>query len=176
MCISIIFGVNLTNECRDGFIRRLAELGQCYEYGLGIGQGSLLPGSAGEVMEVLKRPMIVFEVHDLPEPHCACDIDHEIRIGAKTGQRSRFFDFIREILGHKEVKSLAILFFQDDLPGGGNIRRQCGTFEDFTDRLNTWHTWQVEGFEPNREAYYIADFSPLLYTFTDSRPANQRGL
>lgn len=169
MCISIVLAVNLTKDGAGEFINRVEELGRLYEYGIGIGPEKLLPQARPEIRKALSEPQVVFEIHDLPEPHCACDIDHDIRIGSKLGRKSKFFDFIRETLEYKDIQSLSILFFQEELPGENNIRKQFGTYDDFVDLLNRWNTWQVEGFEPTRRAYFIADAAPLLFTFTDKR-------
>ncbi len=172
MCISIVFGVNLAQaEKSNGqiqeFKNRVEELGRVYGYGIGLGREKLLPRAESEIVRVLAGPQVVFEVHDLPEPHCACDIDHDIRIASKLGEKNRFFDFVRETLEFGNIQSLSVLFFQEELPNENNIRKQMGTYEHFVELLNRWNTWQVEGFEPTRQAYYIADATPLLFTFTN---------
>ncbi len=169
MCISIVFAVNLTNGQSGEFADRVRELGRVYEYGIGFGKKSLLPGAEETIVRTLCYPETVFEVHDLPEPHCACDIDHDIRIGSKLGRRSKFFDFVRETLEYGHINSVSVLFFQEELANDSNVRKHLGSYEDFVRLLDRWHTWQVEGFEPTREAYFIAEETPLLYTFTDKK-------
>ncbi len=167
MCISIVFAANLADGQVNQFTGRVKELGQVYGYGIGLGREKLLPEAEPAIIKALSDPAVVFELHDLPEPHCACDIDNDIRIGSKLGGRSKFFDFVRETLAREEVRSLSVLFFQDELPNDHNVRKQLGTYPDFVALLNRWNTWQVEGFEPVRRAYFIADATPLLFTFRD---------
>ena len=169
MCISIVFAVNLADGKEDDFKGRIYDLGLLYEYGISMGQDSLLAEAEDQIMSVLSDPDIVFEVHDLPEPHCACDIDDDIRLGSKLGKRSRFFDFVRETLEFDGVKSLSVLFFQEEPPDGKNLRTQLGVYEDFVDLLNRWNTWQEAGFEPTRRSHHIAEATPFLYTFTDKQ-------
>ncbi|PKM80280.1 MAG: hypothetical protein CVU89_14395 [Firmicutes bacterium HGW-Firmicutes-14] len=169
MCISIVFAANIPDTEAGNFKKRIEKLGNLYQYGIGMGEEMLLPGAGPEVKRVLSAPDIIFEVHDLPEPHCACDIDHDIRTGSKLGKMSRFFDFIREVLEYKGLKRLSLLFFQDEFPGADHIREEFGTFDDLADLLNRWNTWQVAGYEPTRRAYYIADESPLLFTVTGKK-------
>ncbi|MBU7007179.1 hypothetical protein [Phosphitispora fastidiosa] len=169
MCISVVIALNADKQQADAIRERVRQLGESYGYGIAMGKDKLLPGAGEEVFRVLSHPEIIFEVHDPAEPHCACDIDHDIRIASKLGERNRFFDFVGETLDGSDVKSVSVLFFQDELPNGDNVRKLSGTYEDFVITLNTWHTWQVAGFEPTREAHFIADESPLLFTFTDKR-------
>lgn len=169
MCVSIVFGVNLANGKINKFTENVYKLGRAYDYGIGMGRESLLPGAEEAVVNALAGPDVVFEVHDPPEPHCACDIDNDIRTASKLGRRSRFFDFVREVIGLAGVRSVTILFFQEELPDMDNLREQYGSYADFVEVLNRWNTWQVEGFEPTRRAYYIADAAPLLFTFTDRK-------
>ncbi|MHB9093076.1 MAG: hypothetical protein ACYC21_00270 [Eubacteriales bacterium] len=169
MCVSLVFAVNVAEDRMEGFKHRAAELGGLYGYGIGFGHENLLSGAKSAIIRVLGNPEVVFEVHDVPEPHCACDIDDDIRIASKTGTKSRFFDFVREIIEHEGLRALTVLFFQEELPGDTNVRKQMGTFEDFIRLLNRWNTWQVEGFEPTRRSFYIADDTPLLFTFTDRK-------
>lgn len=169
MCVSIVFGANLADGRVSEFIQRIDELGRVYEYGIGIGQENLLPGAGEKITTALSEPHVVFEVHDLPEPHCACDIDDDIRICSKQGQKSKFFDFIRETLEYEDIQSLSILFFQEELPDEHEARKHLGTYDDFVELLNRWNTWQVEGFEHTRRAYYIADEKPLFFTFIDKK-------
>ncbi len=169
MCISIVFGINSANGECENIRARVEELGRVYEYGIGMGEANLFPAARAGIISIMSRPEVVFELHDLPELHCACDIDHDIRIAGKLGKKSKFFDFVREALEHRGVGSLSVLFFQDELPAGGNIRKHLGTYDEFVNMLNRWNTWQVEGFEPTRGEYFIADASPLLYTFTDKK-------
>ncbi len=169
MCISIVFALNADKEHAENIRDRVFRLGASYGYGIGLGRDKLLPGAGEEVFRILSEPLVIFEVHDLAEPHCACDIDHDIRISSKLGEQSRFFDFVRETLDSGELKSVSVLFFQDELPTVDNVRKQFGTYEDFVAQINKWNTWQVAEFEPNREAFFIADESPLLFTFTGKR-------
>lgn len=167
MCMSIVFGASLAEGCSGEFADRLAELGRVYEYGLGIGREELLPEAGFDIFSVLSEPDVVFEVHDLPEKHCACDIDDDIRIASKLGRKSKFFDLVREVLVNENVQALSVLFFQEILPSPDNVRKQLGSYEDFVTQLNRWNTWQVEGFEPTRQAYFISDGTPFLFTFTN---------
>ncbi|WP_418792166.1 hypothetical protein [Phosphitispora sp. TUW77] len=171
MCVSIIFAIDAdTDSDKDSSTvmkERLTLLGESYRYGIGVGRDKLPPGAGEDVLRIFSESEIVFEVHDLAEPHCACDIDHDIRIGSKTGTKSVFFDFVEEVLNIDGLYTMSILFFQEELPTQDNIRKQSGTYEDFVAVLNNWHTWQVPGFEPTREAHFIADESPMLFTFTD---------
>lgn len=166
MCISIIFAPVIKDEEKDRFRSRIEELGWVYGYGIGMNRENLLPAARDSVMKTLNNPALVFEVHDLAEVHCACDIDQDIRNGSKSAKPSKFFDFIKEILEHRGLAALSVLFFQEQLPEPNNIRRHSGTYREFVNLLNRWNTWQVEGFEPTRQAYFIADESPLLFVFT----------
>lgn len=165
MCTSIIFAVKLRGESTAEFTKRVEELGREYEYGIGMGPAGLLPGARGEILAVLEPCQVIFEVHDLQEEHCACDIDEDIRVASKLGGQSEFFDFCREILVFPGLSDLSLLIFQDFLPTETNLRQQQGSYAEFVALVNKWHTWQVEGFEPNRGAYLIVDESPLLYKF-----------
>ena len=169
MCICIVFALNADRQQADAIKERVKQLGELYGYGIAMGRDKLLPGAGEEVFRILSHPEIIFEVHDPAEPHCACDIDHDIRIASKLGEKSRFFDFVGETLDSTDVESVSVLFFQDELPNEDNLRKHSGTYEDFVLALNTWNTWQVAGFEPTREAHFIADESPLLFTFTGKR-------
>jgi len=169
MCISIVFALNADRQQADAIKERVKQLGESYGYGIALGRDELLPGAGEEIFRILSQPEIIFEVHDLAEPHCACDIDHDIRISAKLDKKSRFFDFVGETIDNRDVDSVSVLFFQEELPNEDNVRKHSGTYEDFVIALNTWNTWQVAGFEPTREAHFITDESPLLFTFTGKR-------
>lgn len=167
MCVAIVVAADIAAEEAARFEERIAELGRVYAYGIGMGSQNLLPAARDSVSSLLNKPGAIFEVHDLAEVHCACDIDQDIRNSSKLDKPSKFFDFIKEILEYSGLATLSILFFQEQLPEPGNVRRQIGTYREFLSLLNRWNTWQVEGFEPTRQAYFVADESPLLYTFTD---------
>jgi len=169
MCVSIIFSVKLADGNTDEFEKRVAELGEVYQYGIGIGKEKLHPVVWEGIPEGVSDQQVMFEVHDIPEPHCACDIDDDIRISSKLGRKSKFFDFVREILEFEGIEFISVLFFQEKLPDKNNIREHLGSFNDFVELLNRWNTWQVEGFEPTRQAYYIADDTPLAFIFTGKR-------
>jgi hypothetical protein len=169
MCVSIVIGINLADENLENITTRVEELGKSYGYGVGIGYCRLQKDAQDGVIRVMADPQFVFEVHDLPEPHCACDIEQDIRNQNKLGQKSKFFDFVREILEYETLQSTSVLFFQDELPNENNIREQLGSYEDFVQAINRWNTWQVEGFEPTRKAYFIAESTPLFYVFTTKR-------
>lgn len=169
MCVSIVFSLNMADEKLTAFIDRVGELGRVYEYGIGMGRESLFPGAAEAVTRIFADPDVIFEVHDLSEPHCACDIDDDIRNASKMDKKSKFFDFVGEVLGNEGAKSVSVLFFEEKLPDASNTRRQMGNYDDFEELLNRWNTWKVEGFEPTRRAYFIADDTPLLFTFTGSK-------
>lgn len=171
MCISIIFGVNLTEDNEESFEKQVMELGSEYQYGIGLGVNNILPDAVPAVKDVMANPFLILEVHDLPERHCACDIDQDIRNGNRNGVKSKFFDFVRELMEIDCVNALSVIFFQEERPTPDNVRKSFGTFEDFVRLLNRWNTWQVEGFEPTRQAYFVSDESPLLFTFTNiNRP------
>ncbi len=172
MCVSIVFALNLTEYDGKVFIEKIKKLGNDYQYGVGIGSEKLHPEIADTVPIILSKPDVVFEVHDMAEQHCACDIDQDIRNGSRTGRKSKFFDFVREIAELDGVSSLSIMFFEEALPDEINIRKHCGSLEEFVELLNRWNTWQVERYEPIRGAYEIADSSPLLYTFTEKALLN----
>lgn len=165
MCTSIIFAGRLKEGAAGDFLDKVDELGRKYNYGIAKGIEALLPAAQGGITGVMRSLPAIFEVHDMQEVHCACDIDEDIRTAAKLGRQSRFFDFCREILACPGLEALSVLFFQEILPSDDNVRRQQGPWAEFVTLLNRWHTWQVEGFEPNRGAYLIADESPLLYSF-----------
>lgn len=167
MCVSIVFAASLPGDRTEPFVQRVEELGRLYGYGIGMGPEKLVPGVQMDIIRVMYHPDVIFELHDLPEPHCACDIDQDIRIASKLEGKSRFFDFVRETMEFKNIQALSVLFFQEIMPNETTVRKQLGTYEDFVELLNRWHTWQIAGFEPTRQAYYIADESPLLFTFTD---------
>lgn len=169
MCISIVFAAQVTNNDQDKFIQRVYELGCSYNYGIGMGEKNLPPAALPGISASLPGAGVIFEVHDRPEPHCACDIDHDIRLGSKLDRRSKFFDFVEEISAYQGLTSLAVMFFQEEKPSEANVRKHLGTYEEFVNLINRWHTWQVAAFEPVREAYYIADESPLLFVFTGPR-------
>ena len=169
MCVSIVLAANLDSEQVKHFGTRVEDLGRLYGYGIGLGRENLLPGAKNQIAGILGTSDVVFEVHDLPEAHCACDIDDDIRISCKLGKKSKFFDFVSEILAYESIKSISVLFFQEELPGNANVRKQMGGYEQFVLFLNRWNTWQVEGFEPTRQAYFIADSSPLMFTFTEKQ-------
>lgn len=166
MCVSVIFAVSLTGSDAKEFKEKIKELGNVYQYGIGIGSEKLHPEVSDKLPKLLSKPQVIFEVHDIPEQHCACDIDQDIRNGSRTGSKSKFFDFVTEIAGSENIKSLAVMFFEEELPNEVNIRKHGGSLEEFVKFLNKWNTWQVERYEPIRGAYEIADSSPLLYTFT----------
>lgn len=169
MCISIVFAVDIDEAGKGQFVERIGELGRLYGYGIGIGSDSLVPEAQQSAIRVLNNPAVAFEVHDLAETHCACDLDQDIRNGSKLGVPSKFFDFVKEILEYRGLFALSVLFFQEEMPGAGNVRCQLGSYGEFVNLLNRWNTWQVEGFEPTRQAFFIADESPLLFTFTDKQ-------
>lgn len=169
MCVSIVVAVKIGGIQAAQFTERVAELGRVYGYGIGMGSQNLLPEARESIISVLNEPEVIFEIHDLTELHCACDIDLDIRNMSKLDKPSKFFDFIKEIIEYRDVSTLSVLFFQEQLPESGNIRRQLGTYLEFVNLLNRWNTWQVEGFEPIRKAYFIADESPLIFTFTDKQ-------
>ena len=169
MCVSIVVAANIAGAEAPGFKDRIKELGWGYGYGIGMYLQKLVPAAQEAIIYLLNEPGVIFEVHDLAEIHCACDIEQDIRNGSKLGKPSKFFDFIKEILEYNGLSALSILFFQEQLPEPGNIRKQMGTYQEFVDLLNRWNTWQVEGFEPTREAYFIADDSPLFFIFTEKQ-------
>lgn len=166
MCVSVVFAVNVTASDANAFEDKVRQLGNVYQYGVGIGYDKLHPEVKEKLPALLSEPQVIFEVHDMPEQHCACDIDQDIRNGSRTGAKSKFFDFVREIAESASVTALAVMFFEEELPDEFNIRRHFGNLEEFVLLLNRWNTWQVERFEPVRGAYEIADSAPLLYTFT----------
>ena len=172
MCVSIVIAVNLTAEKIENFKNKIINLTAVYQYGIGIGCGNLHPECGPTINNLMSQPNVIFELHDLPEPHCACDIDDDIRLGSKNGYQSKFFDFVRETLECTEIASMSVLFFQEELPNENNVRKQLGNYEDFVSLINKWSTWQLGALEPTRKAYYIADASPLLYTFTWRNLAN----
>lgn len=169
MCLSIVMAANLAGAEAPRFKDRVIELGRVYEYGIGMYLQKLVPAAQEAIIDLLHEPGVIFEVHDLAEAHCACDVDQDIRNGSRLGKPSKFFDFVKEILEYKGLSTLSILFFQEQLPEPGNIRKQMGSYGEFVDLLNRWNTWQVEGFEPTRQAYFIADDSPLYFIFTKSQ-------
>ncbi|ADG81907.1 hypothetical protein [Thermincola potens] len=165
MCISIVFCVKpepAANAAEvENSIKRMA---LNYGYGCGVG----LPALVEKVALLVKDRFPdyrFFEIHDLQEPHCACDIDHDIRIKSKLGERSTFFNLVHDILNFDKVEEFSILFTENEVEEGLTIREDSGGLGAFCERLNNWYTWQVEGFDPIRQAYYIADSSPYLYTF-----------
>lgn len=166
MCVSMVFAVSVTKGRSEELKNRVLELGKTYSYGIGIGEENLNMSAREGILRAVPQEAVLFEVHDLPEPHCACDIEQDIRNNSKLGKLSKFFDFVREINEYYEIESISILFFQDELPCKENIRKQFGTLEDFVQLINRWNTWQVEGFEPTRQSYHIAEATPLLFTFT----------
>lgn len=166
MCLSIILAAGVDHAEAAWFVDRVEKLGRVYGYGIGMNQESILPAARESVIKALNNPAVVVEVHDLAEKHCACDIEQDIRNGSKLSKPSKFFDFVSELLEYRGLSALSVLFFQEQLPRPDNIRRHFGTYPEFVDLLNRWHTWQVEGFEPTRQAYFIADESPLLFVFT----------
>jgi len=169
MCVSIVFGLNMADTKLTAFIDRVRELGGVYEYGIGLGRESLLPDAAEAVSRLFADPDAIFEVHDLSEPHCACDIDDDIRNANKMDKKSKFFDFVGEVMGYEGAKSVSVLFFEEISPDTSSARRQMGNYDDFEELINRWNTWKVEGFEPTRRAYFIADDTPLLFTFTGNK-------
>lgn len=169
MCISIIFAANLAETETVAFTEKLEELGKVYNYGIGIGPEKLQPKVSDKLPALLCQPQVLFEVHDLAEQHCACDIDQDIRNGSGTGIRSKFFDFVSEIIQIEKLLSLSVIFFEEELPDATNIRRAMGGISEFVDMLNRWNTWQTERFEPIRQAYEIADSTPLYFTFSEKK-------
>jgi len=169
MCVSIVFGLNMASTKLTDVTDRVGELGRVYEYGIRIGRKGLFPDDIEAVTRLFADPDVIFEVHDLPEPHCACDIDDDIRSASKMDKKSKFFDFVGEVLGCEGMKSISVLFFEERLPDDSNTRRQMGNYDDFEELINRWNTWKVEGFEPTRRAYFIADDTPLLFTFTGNK-------
>lgn len=168
MCISMVFCIKASQGIDYlGLEKDIVERIFKYGYGSGKGLTSLKDEVAGLLRENLPD-FTFFEVHDLGEPHCACDIDQDIRNKSKIGEESNFFKLVKELLNDERVKHFSVLFADNDYIEGHSIRRETGDFQAFFERLNKWHTWQVEGYEPNRNAYYIADYSPMLYSLTPS--------
>lgn len=167
MCLSIIFGIRTGDGNSEKQKRKVAELADKYAYGLLAGVDKLKPADRDSVANIMKDSSMVFQIHDLPELYCACDIDYDIRNGSKLGTPSKFFDFVREVMETGDIQKIAVLFFEEIKPDDNNVRHHAGDFQDFMGLLNRWHTWQVEGFEPTREAYFIAEETPMLFTFTE---------
>ncbi|HWI54871.1 MAG TPA: hypothetical protein VNT57_04220 [Desulfobacteria bacterium] len=172
MCMSVVFAVDFKESDENAIKEKVMELGNVYQYGVSIGPENLHPEVKDILPALLSEPQMLFEVHDMPEQHCACDIDQDIRNGSKTGRKSKFFDFVREISESGSITSLAVMFFEEELPDEFNIRKYYGGLEEFVQLLNRWNTWQVERFEPIRGAYEIADSTPMLYTFTEKALPN----
>lgn len=165
MCVSIVFGIKVDDHNICSMERKIKKLGAKYEYGIEHGIEKLEEESQEQIARLFNNYNVIFEVHDLSEPHCACDIEEDIRNGAKLGQPSKYFDFVKETIEAEKVLMMAVLFYQDVKPDVNNVRHNIGNYNEFVKLINTWHTWQVEGFEPNRQAYEIADDSPLIFTF-----------
>lgn len=172
MCVAIIFTANVKEDSIEEFSEKVRELGESYQLGICMGLSELHPDSGPVMANLFTEAQVIFQVHDLTERYCACDIDQDIRNGSRNGKTSKFFDFAKELKEISGVASISVLFYQDELPNKETIREKFGSFEEFVKLLNTWSTWQVEGFEPTRQAYFVADSTPLLYTFTDKRLPN----
>lgn len=172
MCVGIIFNAHVEENSIQSFSDKVRALCDSYQYGICMGAANLHPDASPVVTDLFPGKQVSFQIHDIPELYCACDIDQDIRNGSRNGKPSKFFDFVKELKDSPGVTSFSILFYQDDAPKKETIREKYGSFEEFVNLLNTWNTWQVEGFEPTRQAYFVADASPLLYTFNDKRLPN----
>jgi len=131
MCLSIVVGAGVAGINAARFKERVAELGRVYEYGVGMSQQSIFPAARESVISMLNETEVFFEVHDLAEAHCACDIDQDIRNGSRLDKPSKFFDFFKEIFDYRGLSALSVLFFQEQLPEPGNIRKEMGTYREF---------------------------------------------
>lgn len=89
MCVSIVVAASLEKAEPNSFEEKILELGRFYGYGIGMGQHNLLPAARESVVRLLNDPELIFEVHDLAESHCACDIDQDIRNRCKEDRSQK---------------------------------------------------------------------------------------
>ncbi len=162
MCISIVLCIK-PDVGHDISAPQVAQIIEGFGYDCSIGSDKLLE----EVAELLEQYMpdtMMIEVHDAEEVHCACDIDQDIRNGSKLEAPSKFFEMLGKVMELQSVQEISVFFAYNDFGEDEEVRCEAGSFGKFCDRLNQWFTWQVPGYEPTRNSFFIAESTPFLFT------------